>query len=87
MSFGDSVCEEVVIRKDFAAHQHECPLRPVTCSNGCGAEMAVRDDESHSCVGHHKDSIVLLQRENATLQQVRRENAAMNATWQGGVVF
>jgi hypothetical protein len=39
MSFEDLVCEEVIIRKDFAAHQHECPLRPVTCSNGCGYIM------------------------------------------------
>ena len=50
MSFGDSVCEEVVIRKDFDAHQHECLLRPVTCSNGYGCIMSVKDEKRNSCI-------------------------------------
>ena len=68
MSFGDLVCEEVVIRKDFAAHQHECPLRPVTCSNGCGCIMSVKDEKSHSCIKYLSEGMQALTRKNTTLR-------------------
>ena len=74
MSFGDSVCEEVVIRKDFAAHQHECPLRPVTCSNGCGCIMSVKDEKSHSCIKFLSQGLQAMTREVTSL---RVENGSL----------
>jgi hypothetical protein len=74
MSFGDLVCEEVVIRKDFAAHQHECPLRPVTCPNGCGCIMSVKDEKSHSCIIYLSQGMQAMTREVTSLTE---ENIAL----------
>ena len=85
MSFGDSICEEVVIRKDYAAHQHECLLRPVTCPNGCGCIMSVKDEKSHSCITYLSQTltreVTSLRVENTSLQEsvlsLKGENTTM----------